>query len=484
MVDRIKSLPAAIPRDNARLVFYLVSMFVLAFTTASAFLMGGPSRPLMFLAAAVALTICLVVISSPRLALFLFVFVLFLQVPISLDLPLYLTDVCAVLVILAAVMDLLFRGNLLVRVPPLSRNFLWLLAAVFVAGLFGYDPVASIRPFLRILLIGATYVSIVTLLPSVGVSTILRLYVLSSAANSLVVLAPFVLSGGTMRSFGLSPATFGTLAMLALPIGIALFLGSERGGSRLYGASSLVILGGLIATQSRLPLMVALCFAAIVAVGSLRRARLFAVSGYDGTSFEGVHNQLKSRILAGCALTVLGVIVVLVISPHLFDTVWTRFQRILLLYTGGTIRLRLVLWRAALEAFAAHPLLGIGPGCFRNLHEIIPGAHLDPVHYYVRGLSAHNLLLHYMAETGIVGATALMALVIQLFRTSRRAIGSLAARETLWIDPVIRTLGLLFLVTTIIEAGWLWSQPGYLFALFAALIVRFRSSHPQDMRHQ
>ncbi len=61
-----------------------------------------------------------------------------------------------------------------------------------------------------------------------------------------------------------------------------------------------------------------------------------------------------------------------------------------------TLESRIAMWGAATVIFLQHPILGAGVGTFRfRFHPYVPGIRDD--------LDAHNLYLHTLAETGIIG---------------------------------------------------------------------------------
>ena len=126
-------------------------------------------------------------------------------------------------------------------------------------------------------------------------------------------------------------------------------------------------------------------------------------------------------------------------------------------------------------AFLDHPVLGVGPGVFRELHFYYDELRLNILNFYIKGLSAHNILLHYLAETGIVGAFALMALFVNLTRIGHRLWGKSATLYEHKFSLIVYALSLTFLLTTVFEAGWLWGQTGLIFAFFAAIISRSSS---------
>ena len=148
-----------------------------------------------------------------------------------------------------------------------------------------------------------------------------------------------------------------------------------------------------------------------------------------------------------------------------------RFEQVVALDTGGTVGLRFELWRVALLAFTSHPLLGIGPGKFRTAIEIFSTLHLSHSYYWIRGLSAHNLFLHYLAETGLIGTTALVALFVNQFRIGRKQLLVETDAIRLPVAQALFVISLAFLITMFFEAGWMWKHLSNTFVLFLALIV-------------
>jgi hypothetical protein len=84
---------------------------------------------------------------------------------------------------------------------------------------------------------------------------------------------------------------------------------------------------------------------------------------------------------------------------------------------------RATLWRAAVYAWRAHPLLGIGPDNFRHLSgQFLGRAHID------ERMHANSLYLETLADLGLVGLLAFGVLVAALVGSARRAIAAPASR--------------------------------------------------------
>ncbi len=121
------------------------------------------------------------------------------------------------------------------------------------------------------------------------------------------------------------------------------------------------------------------------------------------------------------------------------------------------------LWSAAVSAWKANPILGLGPDQFRKRYvEFLPGVELDP------RLGAHNIFLNAMANTGITGLAALVYLLASavwlLVKTARDR--SAAG------DVRLLSLGLLVSMTAYIGHGMfeypLW-QTGVMLMWFILL---------------
>jgi len=70
---------------------------------------------------------------------------------------------------------------------------------------------------------------------------------------------------------------------------------------------------------------------------------------------------------------------------------------------------RLFWWKTALKMMAAHPLTGIGIGCFGSAYECFKSGGLSTLY-------AHNYFLQTGAETGIIGMAALIWFLIEALK--------------------------------------------------------------------
>lgn len=78
---------------------------------------------------------------------------------------------------------------------------------------------------------------------------------------------------------------------------------------------------------------------------------------------------------------------------------------------GGSINIRLKLWREAMEIIEDFPLLGTGP----NTYSIVAPEYKNESK---TGFYPHNSYLHMAAETGLLGIGAFLWIVLALFKTT------------------------------------------------------------------
>ncbi len=91
---------------------------------------------------------------------------------------------------------------------------------------------------------------------------------------------------------------------------------------------------------------------------------------------------------------------------YLIPSVKERFLSIFTkLNTDGSIKCRLIMWEEGLKAFLENPIMGIG---YTNWKEFFEHPHCPDYH-------AHNVYIHELTETGIIGLLLLIGFLLSLF---------------------------------------------------------------------
>ncbi|MFQ6007403.1 MAG: O-antigen ligase family protein [Candidatus Zixiibacteriota bacterium] len=418
----------------------------------------------LFLLAMAAAPLIVLVVTQPRLALYQYVFVLFIVYDLVPSVPLTIMDVSAVLIIMAALLDVLFSDRLPKHLPRLSFNYLYIIAALIVCGFLGYWPQLAVRRVATVTLLLGTFLAVYRLAAKVTIFELVNCFFVLAVAHSIYVLVPFLAEGGSYRSFGFTTVLFDDIAMVALPIGLSLYLRATSRKAGYYLIGSVIVWGGLIATQSRAPIILASAASLFVFIVAYYQNRRIYPNDETARIF-----RFRIRSVIGTVLALSGLVVVL--KSSILAGVVDRFEQLLSFEPGSTTTLRLSLWKRALVAFLDHPIFGVGPGGYYKLHEIYSSWHLTPSFYYLRTLGAHNLLLHYLADTGLVGGIGLIALVVNQFKIARHNWLMLGDRLS---EPILALYGwaFLFALSTVTEASWMWGQLSFLAIFFAALVSR------------
>lgn len=412
--------------------------------------------------ATLAIPVLIGVICHPRIALYQFIFSLFIGIVVIPNSAISVVLLSAMVLIAAAGLDMALKPQRARPFPALSVNYVALLGALCLTALFAFDPSHSIRSITRVGVLFVTFLALVRLLRYFKPGEALRAYFLVAIIHALFAIVSFVASGGQLRSFALAPAILDDLLLLALPVGLALYLGAPAGEGRWYALGAVIVFVGLIATQSRAALMFGLLGSALVMYYMTRRK----------TPYKNSYQVSLARSRVRKIFVVTGVCVTLslVFLSDLFAGIAERFEKIITTDPGGTFKLRLILWKGALMAFWDNPLLGIGPGNFTSMQNIYSQMHMDPGWYWVRGLSATSLFMHYLAETGIVGTLIMLSLFVKQLQLARADWKEQITDGTGALRVALYVISFLLLLTTIFEAGWLWGHASMIAVLFLAII--------------
>lgn len=229
---------------------------------------------------------------------------------------------------------------------------------------------------------------------------VVRTLVVITCIETFTGIGQVALSGGTHAGTGLASGR----GIYELQIFLALWglIGFVKGeGSRLINALKPAVgVPGVIITVIRTSFIQ--LFTAIILVYWLmpRRGRRI----------------YRRMVMLG---SVIAIIIVSLVNVD-WSLLQTRIEQIGTM--GGTIGVRLVLWQAALYAFQLHPITGIGSGAFSRYQNIyFDGAGVRfKEGYNDVGLSAHNTVVGFIAETGIIGLAAYLVYAIGTATTAWR----------------------------------------------------------------
>jgi O-antigen ligase len=302
---------------------------------------------------------------------------------------------------------------------------------------------------------------------------IAAVYLAVTCANGLIVIAQSMM--GEKRPFGPAGIMFVDYAGLGTCITIAMSAVS-RGKLRML----LVLLAGvittaLILTQTRNTWISSIMTLAILA-------------GYLMTHPD-IAGLSRKRLIGAAMIAVMGVALLGTIAVSLNPRVMQRAAEL----TGeGTNRVdqtglpinslisRYFIWDTALNAFRAHPFIGIGVYAFpyaSRYYSTLPKLWYS---LYVEGNSPHQTHLAVLSETGVIGMAGylvfLVAAVRCAFQSIRRASGMQGRKYGL-----VAAIGLTYCFVSMgFTDAWLWGQGIILLGLVMGLmLVNRRISVPE-----
>ena len=349
-------LTSALPVNFNRRAFLFYIIILTAFLVFGLGLLLFKGKYL-FLGLILALPVVMLILTQPKFAVGQYIFFLFISRVVIESIPLTITDISGLLVIGAGTIDLLLNTSDTEKPPQLGYNYLFLILALAFSALFAYDYNLAVRAVLRVALLAAVFFSLSRLLKNTGTVYPLKFFFWLCVLNSIAVITTFVLGGGTYRAFGLAVKFFDDISMLTFPLGIALYLWSEKRRGTKYLFGSLVVFGALVATQSRAPLLISGFVTVLVFIFSFIRyskvKRELPIE--DHSPLQTIPGSVIKRTVFTIILLVAGASIAVISVPALFEVIQTRFADIFSFSASGAIWKRMLLWNNAFTAFWDHP---------------------------------------------------------------------------------------------------------------------------------
>lgn len=159
-------------------------------------------------------------------------------------------------------------------------------------------------------------------------------------------------------------------------------------------------------------------FGLAIALNLLALFLTFSYGGYLGLAAGlialvlGLSSRRSKRLLAVAWLVV--VVVFFASQPGT-----EKFQRLDDLTSRSSASVRLQIWRTTARMITEHPWLGVGPGAYELVYrQTVPRVVFPPLEWLVA--LPHNFVLAVLSQTGSLGLTAVLWLLIAFFRQCRR----------------------------------------------------------------
>jgi len=138
--------------------------------------------------------------------------------------------------------------------------------------------------------------------------------------------------------------------------------------------------------------------------------------------------------------------------------------------TGAGLAERVAIYRVALAATAARPVLGWGPDSVGVFEPVFHNAQEERAGITVKNNSAHDWVLQASSTTGLAGLAALVTLVVATFTALRRALDRDALVATALIAAYAAFLTSSLTTVTAVSSAWIpWTVTGGAIALTGRL---------------
>lgn len=354
---------------------------------------------------------------------------------------------------------------------PFDVPIMLFLLAGLISIPFAYKISVTWIPFFHNALILLVFRALVDVLPMIGVRRAIDGFLLFVTAHSILNATLWLAGGGRVRVFGPADVGYEILFMSAMPMMAAFFVWDDRPGKRLlHAVGMLALFLGILATHARGPMLAML----------LVLPPVFLLSRATARRLNDRSALLALRKIG--LLVAAGAIVLFALGGSTLEEFGFRFQQAIDSFSQpqGTIRLRLLLWSAALQGFASSPLTGIGLGNFRFIEEIVPAVKAESLWLYVKYSSPHNVILQYLAELGIFGAAALLWLGLRGVGTTRKALRHAADSGSRGVSMALYGALLMFLLTLFFMRTWTFEQGGHLLAFLFALAAVWKAEQEKQ----
>lgn len=335
---------------------------------------------------------------------------------------------------------------------PLDKAIIPLLGIVAISLINAVDFQKGMINLLRHVELFLLFYVLVTEVKKEHIEQYLRFYVAMVSFQSVIAIYQFLSSGGEVRAFGTAGVPFAQLLVAALVICYVYCLLHPKVFNR-YLFLFFLMIGALIATQTRSSwFYFALSFFIVSFLVFLKKRRV----------------SILKRAATILTMLILSVLLLVAAFPDLTYSLLFRLEQ--MSFDVGTLYWRVLLWKTALKIFAQHPIMGIGLAQFPVLSISYFGLEARSIHEVVEGLTAHSLLLSYLAETGLLGGICLV-----FFALSFLSLGFFIYRRVK--DPHDIPVGIILfglLIFEVISQGdWFRSTLGMAFMFILALAVVF-----------
>ena len=365
-------------------------------------------------------------------------------------------DLLIVMTVFAYLLHKIYNLDYSLSFNELSVPVLIFLAAIFFSLLDASYFQKGLINFFKHLELFLLFFILADLFNSWSLERLRRLieYFIYVASIATLIALVFTFFGENTRAFGITGTPLPDLTVSALIASITfLIMSKNRRRTRKFLALASLLFLGLVMTQTRGAWL------------SFSISFLFLSYLFLKKSIPGTKKKLYQLFFLGLIL----VVFLFFVFQGAFIGISHRVEQIQY-FEVGTIQFRFILWHAAITAFIANPVNGIGLGQFSLLSGQFSDIGESAIFKEnIEGLSAHNVLISYLSETGMIGILALLFLYYSITKLTAKTYNRIKSDENLDIVIILRAILFFVVVSSAYAGAWFWGLNGTQFMIFLAM---------------
>ena len=365
-------------------------------------------------------------------------------------------DLLIIFTIFAYIFHKIFTLDFSLPINELSKPAFIFLAAIFFSLIDAPNFQKGLINFFKHLELFLLFFILADLFSSWSLDRLRRLieYFIYIAAAATLIALVFMFLGENTRAFGITGTPLPDLTVSALIASITFLIMSKnrRRTQKFLALASLLFLG-LVMTQTRGAWL------------SFSISFLFLSYLLLKKSIPGTKKKLFQIFFLGLVL----ILLLFLVFQSAFIGISHRVSQVQYVDVG-TIQFRFILWHAAITAFLANPLNGIGLGHFSLLSGQFSDLGTSELFKEnIEGLSAHNVLISYLSETGLIGISALIFFYYSITKLAQKTYNRSKSEVNLDVVIVLRAILFFVIVSSAYAGSWFWGLNATQFRIFLSI---------------
>jgi len=367
-------------------------------------------------------------------------------------------DLLIIFTLFAYIFHKIYTLDFSIPINELSKPAFIFLTAIFISLLDASNFQKGLLNYFKHFELFLLFFILADLFSSWSLARLRRLveYFIYIASAATLIALVFIFFGENVRAFGITGTPLPDLTVSALIASITfLIMSKNRRRTQKFLALASILFLGLVMTQTRGAWL------------SFSISFLFLSYLLLKKSIPGTKRKLFKIFFLG--LLLIGLL--FIVFQSAFIGISHRVSQVQYLDVG-TIQFRFILWHAAITAFLANPLNGIGLGHFSLLSDQFSDIGKSAIFKEnIEGLSAHNVLISYLSETGLIGISALIFFYYSIMKLSTKTYNRIKSNVNLDIVIIIRTILFFVIVSSAYAGSWFWGLNGTQFMIFLAMLT-------------